>query len=376
MAAVDKVRGELKELLKQGGMADHASTAAAAQNVTLARYAHYAEKKEVYPQVYPPPDAGDGKDVFKKADEAGEGVMTRKEVSKFIGRNISTIKARLQEGFESFNSQFSIEDLRDITEAEFCGIWTEEAKKRVDSTDKKSSVFPTSSAPKASKNAVSYEEIVPQEADFKFSLGHQEMSRVMTQLEVIFKSQPCEWLPVEAMGNLLSQELCYEDVAEFEDALGGEFSEFVKGLPNAELSTNERGTAVLKLKEDKPGPPRKMTLKVTDRSHLWHVLMQAPDARIIIAELEFEFQPMGERKIDTIYNHIASAIWNLGKYVKDAGLDKDTEGKILDTIMLLNKALDVEHPFTVIVEDPTSRSIWQPSTGVVVEEVAVPAQAA
>ena len=299
MSGVEKARGELKELLKQGGMADHDSTAAAAQKVTLARYSHYAEKKEVLPEVYPPPEAGDGKDVFKKADEAGEGFITRKEVSKFIGRNISTIKARLQEGFETFNSQFTIEDLRDITEAEFCALWTEEAKKRADSTDKKSAV-PTSDVPKTNKKAVSYEEIVPQDADFKFSLGHQEMTRVMTELEVIFKSQPCEWLPVEAMGNLLSQELGYEDVAEFEDALGGEFSEFVKGLPNAELSTNERGTSVLKLKEDQPGPPRKMTLKVTDRSHLWHVLLQAPDARIIIAELEFEFQPMGERKIDTV----------------------------------------------------------------------------
>ena len=166
-------------------------------------------------------------------------------------------------------------------------------------TDKKE-VVPTSEAPKKPALSADYNEIVPQGAEFQFSLGHQEMTRCMKELDAIFKSQPCQWLPVDAMANMLAIELGYEDVAEFEDALGGEFSQFVKGIPNAELSTNERGTAVLKLKDIPEGCPRKMTFQVLERKHLWHVLLQAPDARITIAEFEFEFQPCGENRIDTV----------------------------------------------------------------------------
>ena len=70
-----------------------------------------------------------------------------------------------------------------------------------------------------------------------------------------------------------------------------------------------------------------------------------------------------------IYNHIGSAVWNLGEYVRTAGLVEDTENKIMDTILLLNKMLDVEHPFTVVLEDPTSRSLWQPADEVKTEYI-------
>eukprot|EP01061_Rhynchopus_euleeides_P027442 TRINITY_DN4461_c0_g1_i1.p2 TRINITY_DN4461_c0_g1~~TRINITY_DN4461_c0_g1_i1.p2 ORF type:complete len:392 (+),score=187.25 TRINITY_DN4461_c0_g1_i1:119-1294(+) len=381
MDKVDQARQALAEALNSGGMVNHEKNVAAAQDVTAARYALYQSEQRVYPAEYPLPPAGDGKDVFRSADEGGEGVVTRKEMSKWIARNLSSVRNKLQEGASWFNDQFSTEDLRDMNEAEFMEIWAQAAALRemaqvkpgVSETDR--SVMPpttagTEAAPEKKKTkapAADFAEIVPEGADFKFSLGHQEMSRVMKELENIFACQPCDWLPVDAMANLLSVELGYEDVAEFEDALGGEFSDFVKGIPNAELSTNERGTPVLKLKNTVQGPPRTMTLQVTDRKFLWHVLMQAEDARITIPELEFEFQPMGERRIDTIYNHIASAVWNLGTYVRSAGLNQDTENKVLDTIHLLNQLLDVEHPFTVIVDDPTSRSLWQPIDGVKIE---------
>lgn len=215
----------------------------------------------------------------------------------------------------------------------------------------------------------------PDGVSFKFNLAHQEMTRVMTELETVFKSQPCEWLPVDAIANMLAMELGYEDLNEFEDALQGEFTDFVECLPHADLSYNERGTKVLRIKPPPSNPkPRRMRLRITDSKLLWHVFLQAPDARIILPELEeFEFQPMGERRIDTVYNHISSAIWNLGQHVAACGrqpgsMSKEHENRFLDTIHLLNKALDVEHPFTWVVEDPTSASLWQPEEGVEVQQ--------
>eukprot|EP01059_Diplonema_ambulator_P029690 TRINITY_DN4936_c0_g1_i1.p1 TRINITY_DN4936_c0_g1~~TRINITY_DN4936_c0_g1_i1.p1 ORF type:complete len:313 (+),score=124.53 TRINITY_DN4936_c0_g1_i1:36-974(+) len=302
---------------------------------------------------------------------AGEKPSVAKEdVRKFLlDEAIEVEKALKGEGLNIFKE--AMEGDGEVEKDLVCGLW--EKGVELGKMDSKEEV-PT--AKKVEKRPAAYEECIPGGAAFRFQLGHQEMSRVMKELETIFASQPCEWLPVDAMANLLAIELGYEDVAEFEDALEGEFQDFVRGLPNAELSVNERGTTVLKLKKDVEGPPRKMTLQVTERKLLWHVLMQAPDARITIPELEFEIQPMGERRIDTIYNHIGAAVWNLGQYVRDANLSTDVENKILDTIHCLNAALDVENPFTIVVDDPTSRSLWQPIDGVKIDESGTQAQAA
>lgn len=214
----------------------------------------------------------------------------------------------------------------------------------------------------------------PSDAPFKFNLAHQEMTRVMAELETIFESQPCEWLPVEALGNMLSQELGYEDTCEFEDALHGEFDSFVDCLPHVDISYNERGTKVLRIRPDPVGlPPRRMRLRISEPKQLWQVFVQAKDARIILPEIEeFEFQPMGKRRIDTIYNHIATAIFQLGTHVRECirkkAITPEIEGRFLDTIHLLNKALDVEHPFTWLIEDASSCSLWQPPDGVEVEQ--------
>jgi hypothetical protein len=41
--------------------------------------------------------------------------------------------------------------------------------------------------------------------------------------------------------------------------------------------------------------------------------------RVEIPELEFEISADGKRKIDSIYNIISSAIFNLGTHVRTAG---------------------------------------------------------
>lgn len=51
------------------------------------------------------------------------------------------------------------------------------------------------------------------------NLAHQEVERIIEHLEMIFDSQPTEWLVVEPIGELLLRELGYEDMDDFEDAL-------------------------------------------------------------------------------------------------------------------------------------------------------------
>ena len=45
-------------------------------------------------------------------------------------------------------------------------------------------------------------------------------------------SNGCEWLPVAQVGNLMREELGYEDEPEFEDALHGSFSDWLNCLPH------------------------------------------------------------------------------------------------------------------------------------------------
>eukprot|EP01061_Rhynchopus_euleeides_P010147 TRINITY_DN194_c0_g1_i1.p1 TRINITY_DN194_c0_g1~~TRINITY_DN194_c0_g1_i1.p1 ORF type:complete len:133 (+),score=56.77 TRINITY_DN194_c0_g1_i1:62-460(+) len=130
-AAVDTVRAELQEMVKPGRQTEKEDLALKCQEITKARYALYAAETKVYPEVYPPPAAGDGSDLFDAADEGGEGAVTYKEFSKYIGRN-QHLNVRLGEGWPSFVAQFSIEDLRDCPKAEFMRIWQEAAALRKD----------------------------------------------------------------------------------------------------------------------------------------------------------------------------------------------------------------------------------------------------
>ncbi|KAJ9460600.1 hypothetical protein DIPPA_23705 [Diplonema papillatum] len=131
MTAVAEAREKLAELTKPGVHSDHEANAAAAAAVTLARFAHFAESGEVLPKSYPPPPAGDGGDVFNMADEGGEGQVTYKEFSKFVGRNQS-LKNRLGAGWVWFTEQFSMDNLEDCSKSKFMELWQEAASKRTD----------------------------------------------------------------------------------------------------------------------------------------------------------------------------------------------------------------------------------------------------
>ena len=75
--------------------------------------------------------------------------------------------------------------------------------------------------------------------------------------------------------------------------------------------------------------------------------------------LEFEIGCTQKRTIDTIYNHITTAIWNLSQHMRQPGVPEEHKANILTTVDELNKCLDVEEPFTLIVDDPTGGSTFR-----------------
>eukprot|EP01062_Namystynia_karyoxenos_P079687 TRINITY_DN844_c0_g6_i1.p1 TRINITY_DN844_c0_g6~~TRINITY_DN844_c0_g6_i1.p1 ORF type:complete len:437 (+),score=166.74 TRINITY_DN844_c0_g6_i1:94-1404(+) len=131
---VDAAREVLLDMTKPGAVTDPEQSAAAGQRITAARYACFRGTGRVYPAKYPPPEAGDGADVFKAADEAGEGACTRKEIAKYLMRN-QTLRHRLREGWAKFNSNFGTEDIpenhEELSQEQFCALWQEAALLRL-----------------------------------------------------------------------------------------------------------------------------------------------------------------------------------------------------------------------------------------------------
>ena len=205
----------------------------------------------------------------------------------------------------------------------------------------------------------------------KLAIGHQEVDRIVDEIEQIYGSQPTEWLTLEPIGNMLLHEM-YEDFDELEDAVGGDFRE---ALPQFETRLNpESGKAEFKvLAPDPDAPPILMTLRVTTRTDLWRVLHKSPAAAVRIPHLEFEIGADSKRRIDSVYNHISSAVWNLGAHLRaQVGAAEETteqSASILATVDALEALLDVEEPFEIVVDDPTGASSFKPSDGVEVEEL-------
>ena len=126
----------------------------------------------------------------------------------------------------------------------------------------------------------------------KLAVGHQEIGRIVDELDQIYSSQPTEWLPMKHIGHMIAN-MWYEDIDEFEDAMGGTFSEFMHSMPHIEIRTNSLGAEEFKVvMPDPDAPPSVMTLRVETREDLWRVLFKSPDAKITISHLEFEVPPL------------------------------------------------------------------------------------
>jgi hypothetical protein len=108
-------------------------------------------------------------------------------------------------------------------------------------------------------------------------------------------------------------------MGEFEDAMKSEFKDFLASFPIIELKEDERvaGGLVFKVKPDPPEDQweaTKYTAHVRDGKDLWRVCHKSKWARLCVPKLEFEVQADGRRHIDSLYNHIGSAITNLAAH--------------------------------------------------------------
>ena len=196
--------------------------------------------------------------------------------------------------------------------------------------------------------------------------GHQEVDRILDELEQIYASQPNEWLVADPIASMVMREEGYEDEDELEDALGGSWEAFLGGMPHIEVRRNARDDLEFKvLKPDPDAPPRRLTLRVDSRDDLWRVLFKAPEATILIPHLEFEIGADHKRRVDTLYNYIAAAEWNLSSHIRGRkDLAAEYVVAISETVEQLLGLLDVEQPFDLVLNDPAGASIFKPDHGV------------
>jgi hypothetical protein len=207
----------------------------------------------------------------------------------------------------------------------------------------------------------------------KLAIGHQEIDRIMDEVEQIFGSQPMDWLPVEPVGQMMLHEM-YEDYDEFEDAVGGSFEGFLQILPQFEIRKNPDSgkTEFRVVPADPEAPPTILTLHVKERSDLWRVLYKSPEACVRIPHLEFEIGADSKRRIDSVYNHITHAVWNLSSHLRGKVGDAEATESALalsETVDALEGLLDVDEPFDIVIDDPTGASQFKPSDGVDVVEL-------
>eukprot|EP00411_Alexandrium_monilatum_P109255 CAMPEP_0175688302 /NCGR_PEP_ID=MMETSP0097-20121207/28811_1 /TAXON_ID=311494 /ORGANISM="Alexandrium monilatum, Strain CCMP3105" /LENGTH=401 /DNA_ID=CAMNT_0016995315 /DNA_START=1 /DNA_END=1204 /DNA_ORIENTATION=+ len=223
---------------------------------------------------------------------------------------------------------------------------------------------------------------------FHIDMGHQEMAQVVHELEDIFRAVhecagPDHPVAVNGLAYNLCTSLGYEDEDELEEALGGSLADFLGALPHfsvvwpeaAALAQAEGGQpdpkALMKpepAEEELVGPGARMLFTVTEREDLWRVVLQGARATVEIPEIEFAIRPQASRRVDTIYNMIAGAIFHLGDHVQKnrrlgGALSEEDANRICDTIDSLNTLLDLEQPFTFVLSDPQGVSELKPSDG-------------
>lgn len=184
-----------------------------------------------------------------------------------------------------------------------------------------------------------------------------------------------QWLAAEPIASMVCRE-GYEDEDEFEDAIGGSWEDFLRAMPHIELRKNERGSLEFKvLQPDPDAQPRLLKLRVQTRQDLWRVLFKAPEASIRFPAMEFEIGTDHKRRIDTLYNYITSAEWNLSSHIRGrTDITSEHVAAIAETVDQLNQMLDCEEPFDIEVRDPMGACIFKPMAGVEVSALSQEAE--
>jgi C4-type Zn-finger protein len=214
---------------------------------------------------------------------------------------------------------------------------------------------------------------------FKFNLGHQETDRIIDELEQVCKqivqSAGDSWMTCTAAANIVCTNLGYEDQGELEDAIKCDWEEFIKSMPHLETKIQDdnsyaQGRLVFRMKPLVPVHDRKMfilSFTVKSRQDLWRVCHKAPSAVLEFPDMEFEIGADARRKIDSLYNHIAAAVYNLSMHVSTMGsqISQGHKDAFSETIDKLNVLLDVEEPFTILLHDRTGISEIRPADEVI-----------
>eukprot|EP01127_Copromyxa_protea_P000314 TRINITY_DN10255_c0_g1_i1.p1 TRINITY_DN10255_c0_g1~~TRINITY_DN10255_c0_g1_i1.p1 ORF type:complete len:222 (-),score=60.99 TRINITY_DN10255_c0_g1_i1:87-752(-) len=192
-------------------------------------------------------------------------------------------------------------------------------------------------------------------------LGHQENARIWGELEnylALTSEAGAQWLRVKPTAFAIMDDLGYDDMDSFEATLGGTFEEWLIRLGCVELRTDENGVPEMRLKPQSgtEATPKStiMKLPVKTREDLQVVCVKSPAATISIPEIEFEIGNDGKRVIDTLYNHISQALFQLENYSHHCEADK--KQAIIDTVESLRKCLDLDCEWTWVVSDPSGMS--------------------
>lgn len=199
---------------------------------------------------------------------------------------------------------------------------------------------------------------------FKTDVSHQEVGRIVSEVEELFFASQAETLPVESIEHYLMCDLGYDNQDEFEDALSGTFVDFLRAMPNCTVTEQEDGKLVFSIATPEVKPAQTLELPINTRDDLWKIFLFAPGpARVCIPELEFEIQGPEKNVIDSLYNHLARAITNLEQHAQ-MNKGADSTSAILEAIEELRNCLDVEKPFTWVVDDPHGLCEINPAIGV------------
>lgn len=213
---------------------------------------------------------------------------------------------------------------------------------------------------------------------FSFDVSHQEIERILSEVEAWYfaalDQAGVEWLPVQGITNFLFNDLGYEDIDEFEDAIQGSFTDFLNAFPHMELRKEGEGETekwFIKVRRLEPGLPRRLAFTVEKSGQLLTTtFMKAPDADLEIPCLELVIGADSKRHIDSLYQHIVAARDDLENNAQALAETAEQQAKIGEIVRRLGELLDVEEPFEVVVNDPSALSEFSPAEGVRVLEAA------
>jgi hypothetical protein len=204
--------------------------------------------------------------------------------------------------------------------------------------------------------------------DPNVDLGHQEIVRIILELEKYAADFPEGMnIPIEAAEQWLWVQLGYGDQDELEDAIKGNLESLMMRLPQFQIIKEGERTFFKPVVEAKETRPRKLTMMIASSRDLFTVLTRGRETRIEIPEIEFEMAAPESKEVDTIYNYMAGAVFQLGQYIREQSPSDDVFDKIYATMQMLNSMLDVEVPFHIIAHDPCGEVSFRPSEMVKIE---------